>query len=163
MSYVIRTLVVILSVLLVSPTLTLGANAKGTSAAGQTKSSPRAYTYITNIADGSYVAENFTVKLNLRAMTLTRQQDKGDHKGHYHILVDGSITSNFDKPLVTLRNAIDLRDGANSVKLKLSKGMHTIQVVMGDHGHMLHSNPVMSRPITIYVGNRTVNRPTYRR
>lgn len=73
MSYVIRTLVVILSVLLVSPTLTLGANAKGTSAAGQTKSSPRAYTYITNIADGSYVAENFTVKLNLRAMTLTRQ------------------------------------------------------------------------------------------
>lgn len=147
MSYVLRTLVAILTILLVSPNLTIGANA-----VGKTESSPKAYTYITNIRDGQAVRENFTVKLNLRGMTLTRQQDKGDNKGHYHVLVDGSITHDFNRPLVTLKNATDLRNGQNSVNLKLSKGKHTIQVVMGDHGHMLHTNPIMSRPITVYVG-----------
>ena len=147
MSYVIRTLVVTLTILLLSPGLSIGAGA-----AGKTESSPKAYTYITNLRNGSIVQEVFTVELNLRGMILTRQQDKGDNKGHYHVLVDGSITGDFDKPLVTLKNAIDLRDGSNSVKLKLSKGIHTIQVVMGDHGHMLHTNPVMTNPITIFVG-----------
>ena len=121
---------------------------------GKTESSPRAFTYITNLRDGSFVRENFTVEINLRGMILTRQQDKGDHKGHYHVLVDGVISSDFDKPLVTLKNAIDLRGGENSVNLKLSKGPHTIQVVMGDNGHMLHSYPIISRPITVYVGVR---------
>jgi hypothetical protein len=37
------------------------------------------------------------------------------------------------------------------VVLTLPAGTHTLQLLLGDHQHMPHQPPVMSKKITIYV------------
>jgi hypothetical protein len=37
------------------------------------------------------------------------------------------------------------------VTLELSPGTHTLQLMLGDHGHVPHDPPVKSAPITIIV------------
>ena len=41
--------------------------------------------------------------------------------------------------------------GQTEVTLELSPGAHTLQLVLGDHGHVPHATPIVSDVITIQV------------
>jgi hypothetical protein len=70
--------------------------------------------------------------------------------GHHHLLVDVDNVD-LNQPIPSDYNHIHLGNGQTEVVLTLPPGTHTLQLLLGDHLHIPHVPPVMSRKITIYV------------
>ena len=70
--------------------------------------------------------------------------------GHHHLLVDAAMVT-FERPIPSDYNHIHLGNGQTQVVLTLPPGRHTLQLLLGDHAHMVHEPRVMSEKITIYV------------
>jgi hypothetical protein len=70
--------------------------------------------------------------------------------GHHHLLIDADDID-FDRPIPSDYNHIHLGNGQTEVVLVLPPGRHTLQLLAGDHLHVPHVPPIMSRKITIYV------------
>jgi hypothetical protein len=100
--------------------------------------------------DGLRVPQRFTVQLGLRGMGIAPAGVVKPLTGHHHILIDvGEV--DFDRPIPSDYNHIHLGNGQTEVVLTLTPGTHTLQLLMGDHLHIPHVPPVMSRKITVYV------------
>jgi hypothetical protein len=56
-----------------------------------------------------------------------------------------------DQPIPSDYNHIHLGNGQTETVLTLPAGTHTLQLLLGDHQHVPHKPPVMSKKITIYV------------
>jgi hypothetical protein len=54
-------------------------------------------------------------------------------------------------PIPTSEHYRHFGGGQTEVTLELAAGVHTLQIVLGDHFHVPHDPPVLSRRITITV------------
>lgn len=100
--------------------------------------------------DGIRVPQRFTVQIGLRAMGVAPAGVVKPLTGHHHLLVDaGEVDMN--QPIPSDYNHIHLGNGQTEVVLTLTPGTHTLQLLLGDHLHIPHAPPVMSKKITIYV------------
>jgi hypothetical protein len=68
--------------------------------------------------------------------------------GHHHLLIDTTLTTE------QMKGAISAGDkqkhfgvGQTEAIIKLPKGKHTLQLVLGDWSHIPHTPPVMSKPV----------------
>ena len=123
---------------------------------GQTPSAQGAQVYFVNLADGDTVTSPVTVVFGLQAMGVAPAGVERDHTGHHHLLIDrpplGSVDA--DEAAFGLPSDAHHRHfggGQTQVTLDLSPGPHTLQLVLGDAGHVPHNPPVMSDQITITV------------
>lgn len=100
--------------------------------------------------DGIRVPQRFTVRLGLREMGIAPAGVVKPLTGHHHILID---VDNIDlnQPIPSDYNHIHLGNGQTEVVLTLTPGSHTLQLIMGDHVHIPHVPPVMSKKITVVV------------
>ncbi|MEO0760748.1 MAG: DUF4399 domain-containing protein, partial [Pseudomonadota bacterium] len=72
--------------------------------------------------------------------------------GHHHLLINAALEGDdFDYAIPADDNHRHFGGGQTEVTLELPAGTHTLQLVMGDHGHVPHDPPVMSEVITITV------------
>ena len=115
-----------------------------------TASPPGAVVYFHYPLDGIHVPQRFTVRIGLKEMGVAPAHVIKPFTGHHHLLVDTDV-GDLSKPIPADYNHIHLGNGQTEVLLTLPPGPHTLQLLMGDHDHIPHVPPVMSKKITIDV------------
>ena len=69
--------------------------------------------------------------------------------GHFHVIVDADPPPG--QPIPNNKNYLHFGGGQTETTLDLRPGRHTLQLLLGDAGHVPFDPPVMSRRITITV------------
>jgi hypothetical protein len=100
--------------------------------------------------DGIRVPKRFTVRIGMRGLGVAPAGVNKPNTGHHHVLVDTDMVD-FDNPIPSDLNHIHLGNGQTEVVLTLPTGWHTLQLLVGDHSHIPHKPPVISKKIRIYV------------
>ena len=106
--------------------------------------------YIISPADGATVSSPVKVQFGLSAMGVAPAGVDKAKTGHHHLLID-TDTPALDKPIPKDANHKHFGGGQTEVMLDLNPGKHTIQLLLGDKGHVPHNPEVMSQKITITV------------
>lgn len=119
-------------------------------AEGRTASPKGAEVYFHYPLNGIRVPQRFTVQIGLRGMGVAPAGVVKPLTGHHHLLVDTDMVD-LNQPIPSDYNHIHLGNGQTEVVMTLPPGTHTLQLLLGDHAHIPHVPPVMSKKITIYV------------
>ena len=117
-----------------------------------TPSPPGAYLYIGWPNDGEVVGRKpFRVWFGLRNMGVAPAGVDKPNTGHHHLLIDVDGLPPLDEPIPSDKNHLHFGIGQTETMLELPPGRHTLQLIMGDQGHVPHNPPVVSKKITITV------------
>jgi Domain of unknown function (DUF4399) len=124
--------------------------------AQDTPSPAGATVYFIGLEDGAVVKAPVTVRFGLTGMGVAPAETLAEGTGHHHLLVDRVPFGSADAEELVYSipkddNHMHFGKGQTEVTLDLAPGTHTLQMVLGDHGHVPHVPPVMSAPITITV------------
>lgn len=114
-------------------------------------SSAGARAYIISPADGARVSSPVTVVFGLAGMGVAPAGVDKPGTGHHHLLVDVATLPDLSKPLPADEHHRHFGGGQTQTALDLAPGVHTLQLVLGDHTHTPHEPPVVSQRITITV------------
>jgi hypothetical protein len=107
--------------------------------------------YIITPQDGDTVSSPVTVRFGLNGMGVAPAGVDRKHTGHHHLLIDLEELPATDQPLPADAQHIHFGGGQTETTIELAPGKHTLQLMMGDMGHMPHDPPVVSPKITIVV------------
>ncbi|SMO92614.1 DUF4399 domain-containing protein [Ruegeria faecimaris] len=127
-------------------------------AGGETPSNPEAQVYFVKLSDGDVVQSPITVVFGLSGMGVAPAGTEKENTGHHHLLIDrpplgqgedGADELSYGLPADD--NHIHFGGGQTEVTLDMAAGEHTLQLVLGDAGHVPHSTPIVSDVITITV------------
>ena len=110
-----------------------------------------AQAYIISPIDGEMITGPVTVVFGLKGMGVAPAGINKPNTGHHHLLIDVEDSPALDKPLPANANHKHFGGGQTEITIELSPGKHTLQLIMGDKGHIPHSPPVMSEITTITV------------
>ena len=127
-------------------------------AGGVTPSNPDAVVYFANLEDGAVVGSPVTVVFGLRGMGVAPAGTEKEMTGHHHLLIDRPPLGEGEGGAAELANGLPSDEnhmhfggGQTEVTLELAPGTHTLQLVLGDLGHVPHATPIVSQVITITV------------
>lgn len=139
---------------LAAAVLTLGAGvglAGMAMADAQRTSSPAgAQVYFIAPADGATVASPVTVKFGLKGMGIAPAGITFDNTGHHHLIIDADLPP-VGAAIPTDAQHVHFGKGQTETTLELKPGKHTLQLLLGDFGHIPHDPVVASKQITITV------------
>ena len=117
---------------------------------GPSAAPPDAYLYIGWPNDGETVKSPFKVWFGLRNMGVAPAGIDKAGTGHHHLLIDTDLPP-LDEPIPNNQNHIHFGAGQTETVIELPPGTHTLQLILGDAGHVPHNPPVISKKITITV------------
>jgi hypothetical protein len=127
-------------------------------AEGQTAANPDAKVYFVNLSDGDTVSSPVTIVFGLSGMGVAPARTEKEMTGHHHLLIDRPPLGEGEDGADELANGLPADEhhmhfggGQTEVTLDLPAGPHTLQLVLGDSGHVPHATPVTSERITITV------------
>lgn len=100
--------------------------------------------------DGAVVSSPVNVVFGLRNMGVAPAGVKKENTGHFHLIIDKPTPAS-GKPIPKGPNFRHFGGGQTEAAIKLPAGKHTFQLLMGDHAHVPHEPPVVSKMITITV------------
>jgi hypothetical protein len=129
-----------------------------TLAGGETASNPDAEVYFVNLADGDTVSSPVKVVFGLSGMGVAPAGTEKEMTGHHHLLINrpplGEGEDGADElanGLPADENHVHFGGGQTETTIELPAGTHTLQLVLGDYGHVPHATPIVSEVITITV------------
>lgn len=105
--------------------------------------------YIVSPANGATVSSPVTVVFGLDGMGVAPAGVQVNNTGHHHLLVDVEGMPDLSMPLGA--DVQHFGAGQTQTTLTLEPGVHTLQLILGDHLHIPHNPPVTSEKITITV------------
>lgn len=117
---------------------------------GPASSTEGAKVYIVWPRNGQTIAGGFWVRMGLRNMGVAPAGIDKPNTGHHHILIDTDLPP-LDEPIPNDKNHLHFGGGQTEVRLELSPGRHTLQLLLGDKDHIPQNPPLMSERITIFV------------
>lgn len=127
-------------------------------AGGETPAPEGASVYFVGLADGAVVRSPVTVVFGLAGMGVAPAGVEKEGTGHHHLLIDRPPLGQGEDGAEELANGLPADDnhrhfggGQTQVTLDLAPGPHTLQLVLGDHAHVPHAQPIVSEVITITV------------
>jgi hypothetical protein len=110
-----------------------------------------AFLYIISPLDGdTLIGGKVWVRFGLRNMGIAPAGVEKQFTGHHHLLIDTDLPS-LNQPIPNDDNHVHFGRGQTEYYLELSPGKHTLQLLLGDHGHVPHNPPVVSSKISIFV------------
>lgn len=130
----------------------IGAIAAG-AAFAQAKRTPSpkgAEVYFIAPEDGATVSSPVTVKFGLKGMGIAPAGITFDNTGHHHLIIDTDLPP-LDAPVPTDAQHVHFGKGQSETTIELKPGKHTLQLLLGDFGHVPHDPAVVSKKITITV------------
>jgi hypothetical protein len=140
-----------LAVLFAAPLFVLPAVLSQPAAAGETPAPENAYLYIGWPNDGEVINNRrFRVWFGLRNMGLAPAGIEWPNAGHHHLIIDRELPP-FDEDIPADNNHLHFGAGQTETVIELEPGVHTLQLVLGDHNHVPFDPPVISKKITITV------------
>ena len=102
--------------------------------------------------DGQIVSGEFKVQFGLSGMGVAPAGIKVKDTGHHHLLINTDVsTIDFTGSLPATDQIRHFGGGQTETVLKLPKGKHTLQLMLGNYVHIPHKKPVISDQITITV------------
>lgn len=127
-------------------------------AGGETPANPDAEVYFINLEDGQTVSSPVNVKFGLRGMGVAPAGTEKEMTGHHHLFINRPPLGEGEDGADELANGILSDDnhkhfggGQTETVIELPAGQHTLQLVLGDAGHVPHATPIVSEVITITV------------
>lgn len=121
---------------------------------GKTPRPADAKLYIISPKDGATVGANVTVRFGLKGMGVAPAGiylGPETPTGHHHLLIDVKEPLNHDMPVMKDERHVHFGGGQTEAVIKLTPGEHTLQLILGDHGHVPHDPPLLSDKITVTV------------
>jgi len=106
--------------------------------------------YIISPANGASLSSPVKVQFGLSGMGVAPAGIDKVNTGHHHLLIDTGLPS-MDNPIPSDSLHKHFGGGQTEVMLELKPGKHTLQLLLGDNGHIPHNPPVVSEKITIMV------------
>lgn len=122
----------------------------GLAAQAGTPAPANAELYLVSPADGTTVDSPVTVRFGLKGMGVAPAGIEKKDTGHHHLLIDTALPD-LTKPVPADDKHRHFGGGQTEVTIPLSPGKHTLQLLLGDHNHIPHDPPVMSKPVSITV------------
>ena len=107
--------------------------------------------YFIEPADGAITSATFKVKFGLQAMGVAPAGVNIKNTGHHHLLIDTKVLPDMSKSLPASDQVKHFGGGQTETQLTLAPGVHTLQLLLGNHVHIPHNPPVLSKKITITV------------
>ena len=107
--------------------------------------------FIVSPEDGATVPETFTVKFGVKDVSLAPAGDVTKNTGHHHLLVDVDKLPAAGAPIPLDANHMHFGKAQTQAEIKLAPGKHTLQLELGDSGHMPFDPPIVSKKITVTV------------
>ena len=114
--------------------------------------------YFIGLEDGGETRSPITVQFGLRGMGVAPAGTQKDNTGHHHLFVNrpplgqGEFgAEELELGIPSDENHIHFGGGQTETMIELPPGQHTLQLVLGDHGHVPHNPPVTSDVIVITV------------
>jgi len=119
---------------------------------GPTPSPAGAAVYFIDIKNGDALPPKSTIHFGLRGMGVAPAGSDRENSGHHHLLID-SEQPPLDQPIPNDFTHLHFGAGQTEAEVSLPPGEHTLQLVLGDRGHIPHSPPVMSERIRVRVAD----------
>jgi len=107
--------------------------------------------FIVSPEDGATVPETFTVKFGVKDVSLAPAGDVTKNTGHHHLLIDVKDLPAAGAPIPLDANHMHFGKAQTQAEIKLAPGKHTLQLELGDSGHMPFDPPIVSKKITVNV------------
>ena len=101
--------------------------------------------------DGAKLTSPITIKFGLKGMGVAPAGVDRPNTGHHHLLINLKELPDMTSSLPATDNIKHFGGGQTETTLKLPKGTHTLQLLLGDYAHVPHKAPVMSEKITITI------------
>lgn len=117
---------------------------------GPTPSPAGAAVYFIDLKNGETLPPKATIHFGLRGMGVAPAGSDRENSGHHHLLVDTELPP-LDQPIPNDFNHLHFGAGQTEAEVNLAPGEHTLQLLLGDKGHIPHSPPVMSEPLRVRV------------
>ncbi len=124
--------------------------AHGQTKVGRTPSPPGAAVYFVDLKNGDTLPPKATIHFGLHGMGVAPAGSDRENSGHHHLLIDTELPP-LDQEIPNDFNHLHFGAGQTEAEVSLPPGEHTLQLLLGDKGHVPHSPPVMSDPIRIRV------------
>ena len=115
----------------------------------KTASAEGSMAYIVSPVHGATVSSPVKVVFGLKGLGVAPAGVQVNNTGHHHLLIDVEELPNLDMPLGA--DVTHFGAGQTETTLTLEPGVHTLQLILGDHLHIPHNPPVTSEKITITV------------
>jgi hypothetical protein len=106
--------------------------------------------YIVSPTNGATVSSPITVVFGLEGFGVAPAGTVKEKTGHHHLIIDAPLPD-LSKPIPADEHHIHFGGGQTQTTVELSPGKHTLQLLLGDHAHMPHAEPVYSNVVTITV------------
>ena len=121
------------------------------SAVEKSSSPDKAMLYIISPQDGDTVSSPVKVIFGLNGMGVAPAGIKMKNTGHHHLLIDLAQLPDINLPIPSDDHHRHFGKGQTEAFIKLDKGEHTLQLILGDHMHVPHEPPIISKKIRIKV------------
>ncbi len=106
--------------------------------------------YFISPQDGATVTSPVTVRFGLKGMGIAPAGIAMANTGHHHLLIDTALPP-MDQPVPADDHHVHFGKGQTEATVALTRGVHRLQLLLGDHLHVPHEPPVVSAVITITV------------
>lgn len=116
----------------------------------QTAAPAGASLYFIEPKDGATVKSPVRVVFGLKGMGVAPALVEWPNTGHHHLLIDKEPVRP-GVPIPVTPGYMHFGGGQTEANVELPKGVHKLQLVLGDHNHAPHEPPVMSQVITVTV------------
>ena len=110
-----------------------------------------AQVWIESPVDGQEVSSPVTIVFGSKNVSISPAGIEQMNSGHHHLMIDMDELPAMDMPLPGSAQLIHFGKGHTSTSLSLEPGEHSLQLVLGNHLHVPHTRPVLSKKITIVV------------
>ena len=115
--------------------------------ARDTPSAPGTTLFFVSLEDGATVSSPVTVHFGLEGMGVAPAGVEWDNTGHHHLLINadayGPETLDiFDDGIPADDSHKHFGGGQTQTTIELPAGTHTLQLVLGDHFHVPHTDPI---------------------
>ena len=107
--------------------------------------------YIISPQDGDTVTSPVKVIFGLNGMGVAPAGIKMKNTGHHHLLIDLAQLPDINLPIPSDQHHRHFGKGQTEALIELEKGEHTLQLILGDHMHVPHEQPIISKKIRVIV------------
>ena len=124
----------------------------GTQAWAYPKTMPAdAREYIIWPQDGTVITGGkFWLRMGLSGAGVAPAGVNTPNTGHHHVLIDTDLPP-MDEPIPNDKSHLHFGGGQTEAQIELPPGKHTLQLLLGDDGHVPTNPPLYSKKITITV------------
>ena len=106
--------------------------------------------YFINLKNGDVVENPIFIQFGLSGKGVAPAGVNKENTGHHHLLIDVKDIDLY-KPIPSSKNHLHFGGGQTETTLNLEPGNHDLQLILGNWFHVPHSNPLISKKITIEV------------